>query len=123
MAHINIGTMAFAIFVTALNLFLIVAIIAAVIWFQVKLSRKKSRWPGLIMPILSFLFSLLIVLGMVAFDTVSPDRAQVLQAVGQTVLALLVYNIPTALFAGIYCFARQKLRQDELLKKMNIQDL
>ena len=54
--------------IVIINILLAVAVLAGVIVFEVWLSRRKSRWPGLIMPILSFALSLLLVFGFVAFS-------------------------------------------------------
>ena len=45
----------------------LVAVLAGVIVLEVWLSRRKSRWPGLIMPALSLMLSLLLVLGGVVY--------------------------------------------------------
>jgi len=46
-------------------------IITGIVMLQVFLSKRESMWPGLIMPLLSFGFSLLMLFGMVAYSTVS----------------------------------------------------
>ena len=53
------------------NMLLWAALLAGIIALEVWLSRRKSRWPGLIMPIISFALSLLLVFGFVAFSAVS----------------------------------------------------
>lgn len=137
----------YAVLVTALNTLLLVAVLAGVILLEVWLSRRKSRWPGLIMPVLSFLLSLLIVVGNFAFlpqsstirgvqvvDEVTGEtvyQAQQVQGardwtMGNTVqlgMVLLVSNIPTIVLLGAYYVGREKLRREKLLAKMNIQDL
>ena len=137
----------YAVLVTALNTLLLVAVLAGVILLEVWLSRRKSHWPGLIMPVLSFLLSLLIVVGNFAFlpqsstirgaqvvDEVTSEtvyQAQQVQGardwtMGDTVqlgMVLLVSNIPTIVLLGAYYVGREKLRREKLLAKMNIQDL
>ena len=136
-----------AIVVTAINLCLWLAILVGFVVLQVWLSRRKAWWPGLVMPVLSFLMALLIVVGNFVFlsqsSTVSGTRVvdeqtgavvyqvqQVQQAhdwtVGDTAqlgVLLLVGNIPTIVLLGVYYVGREKLRRENLLKKMNIQDL
>ena len=132
--------------IVIINSLLAVAVLAGVIVFEVWLSRRQSRWPGLIMPILSFALSLLLVLGFVAFSAGSAtSELQVSDAetgeivyqeqrveevsdwtLGDTVqvgLLLLIANIPTLVLLGVYYAGREKLRRDKLLEKMNIQDL
>lgn len=128
------------------NMLLLVAVLAGIIALEVWLSRRKSRWPGLIMPIISFALSLLLVFGFVAFSAVSAtSELQVTDAetgeiihqeqrveevsdwtLGDTVqlgILLLVGNIPTFVLLGTYYIGREKLRRDKLLEKMHIQDL
>lgn len=136
-----------AIVLTAINLCLWLAILVGFVALQVWLSRRKAWWPGLVMPVLSFLMALLIVVGNFVFlsqsSTVSGTRVvdeqtgavvyqaqQVQQAhdwtVGDTAqlgVLLLVGNIPTIVLLGVYYVGREKLRRENLLKKMNIQDL
>ena len=128
------------------NMLLWAAVLAGIIALDVRLSRRKSRWPGLIMPIISFALSLLLVFGFVAFSAVSAtSELQVTGAetgeiihqeqrveevsgwtLGDTVqlgILLLVGNIPTFVLLGTYYIGREKLRRDKLLEKMHIQDL
>ena len=128
------------------NMLLWAAVLAGIIALEVWLARRKSRWPGLIMPIISFALSLLLVFGFVAFSAVSAtSELQVTEAetgeiihqeqrveevsdwtLGDTVqrgILLLVGNIPTFVLLGTYYIGREKLRRDKLLEKMHIQDL
>ena len=45
-------------------LLFLLAILAGIIWLQIYISKKESKWPGLVMPIISFLFGLLYPLNM-----------------------------------------------------------
>ena len=79
--------------ITIFLLFLL-AILAGIIWLQIFLSKKESKWPGLVMPIISFLFGLLYPLNMVVPEGVT---------VGFIIEMIIVWalgNIPTfVLFA------------------------
>lgn len=58
---------------SAHNGFLEIAIVAAVVGIivlQIRLSKKESKWFGLIMPIVLFCISMLIVFGVVAYTFV-----------------------------------------------------
>jgi hypothetical protein len=66
-----VGLIIFLLFITF--------ICATIIILQVRLSKKENMWPGLIMPIISFGFSLIILMGFVVFvstpeTTVVSDR-------------------------------------------------
>ena len=136
-----------AIVVTAINLCLWLAILVGIVALQVFLSRRKAWWPGLVMPVLSFLMSLLIVVGNFVFlslsSTVSGTQVvdeqtgavvyqaqQVQQAHDWTVgdpaqmgVLLLVSNLPTIVLLAVYFLCRRSLKHKKQLDKMNIQDL
>lgn len=87
------------------------------VFLQIFLSRRESRWPGLVLPALTFLNSLVVLLSI----------ANVGQSVWQTVLTVAVTvlagNIPTLVLLAIYWAAREKLRKRSELEKMKIDDL
>ena len=83
---------------------------AAVILLQVFLSRGSRRWPGLVLPILCFLFSFVFPLNMVA-----PA------AWWQVTAVFFLGNIPTVILLAVYGVCRR--RKDTQLRKMEIQDL
>ena len=94
------------------------ALLAGSVVLQVFLSRREGRLPGLILPCLAFLYSLLSVLsvaalpGMAAWDVFCAAAGAFLSA-----------NLPTAVLLGIYFACREKARRKKQLDKMNIQDL
>ncbi len=136
-----------------LALLLYIALFAGTIVLQVYLSRRESRWPGLVLPILSFVLSLTTALaltlstagpGTLTVEEYGPDgtviNTQTTEVdpwsgpgpgpernVGETLIgggiAFLVANIPTLIYTAIYCGEREKFRRREQMKKMNIQDL
>ena len=84
---------------------------------QMYLSRKPSRWPGLVLPIISFLFSLLYPLSMA---DMGGDRSAL---IAQLLLVWLLANIPTFIFLAIYFSARGRLRRAREFERMDAQDL
>ncbi|MBZ2175638.1 hypothetical protein K8M07_10360 [Schnuerera sp. xch1] len=125
-------------------IFLIVII--GVVFLQIFLSKKQSKWFGLILPIICLLFSLIAVLSVPAFFTqgeltleqIAPDGTVIEEtiteqhnkpignigtAVFQVIVVFLLYNIPTAILLVIYFACRENLKKRSLLDKMNIQDL
>lgn len=92
--------------------------IAGVILLQVFLSKKESKWPGLVLPILAFLFGLLYPLNMIA-----PSKGLNASFIFQMILVWLLGNIPTIVLLTIYFACRGKQRRNKQLDKMNIQDL
>ena len=125
------GLNTMATIVLAINLGIWLAILIGIVALQVFLSRRKAWWPGLILPVLSFLLSLLIVVGNFAFlsqnstvigtqvvDEATGEtvyQAQQVQGehdwtVGDTVqlgVVLLVSNIPTIVLLGAYYVGRE----------------
>ncbi len=89
--------------------------IAGVIVLQIFLSKRESKWPGLVLPIISFLISFIYPLNMA------------IPSVGGFIFALvlgwLIANIPTIVLLTIYFACRGKQRRNKQLDKMNIQDL
>ena len=102
----------------AVNLIFTLALLVGVILLQIYLSKRESKWPGLVFPIISFLFGLLHPLNMVA-----PSEGVTVGFIVQMIMVWLLGNIPTIIFLAIYFGCREKKRRNKQLEKMNIQDL
>lgn len=85
------------------------------ILLQIFLSRRESRWPGLILPLLSFLYSLVMACSAVAYNGGIPW--------GPILASLILGNIPTVILLAIYAACREKRRKRGELDKMQIKDL
>lgn len=92
--------------------------IVGVIVLQVFLSKRESKWPGLVLPIIAFFFSLLCLLNIVV-----PPGGVTAGFIVQMFMLWLLYNIPTAVLLAIYFGCRAKQCRKKQLDKMNIQDL
>lgn len=97
--------------------FLIFLLVVAVL-LQIFLSKRKSWWPGLILPGISFAYALLMLLGVAVYTGMT--TVQVLILVGSV---FLLGNIPTVILLGIYFACRETRRRRDQLQKMSIQDL
>ena len=86
------------------------------ILLQIFLSKRESRWPGLVLPLITFLNALLSVLNIVDTGSVSQNVLLVLTTV-------LVGNIPTLVLLAIYWAVREKRRVKAQIDKMQINDL
>ena len=105
------------------------------IWLQIFLSKKESKWAGLILPIITFAISVLVFLGNVFFSIGSVTRSDMVNGeiietftqfpsmIGPAVLIFLLYNIPTAVLLAIYAACRGKRKRQRVLEKMSVQDL
>lgn len=100
------------------TLILAVLVIAGIVCLQIFLSKRESRWPGLVLPVLAFLFGLLYPLNMIA-----PDEGITVSFIIQMLIAWFIGNIPTIILLAIYYGCRGKQRRNKQLDKMNIQDL
>lgn len=99
------------------TLYLFVVLIAIVLlqWF---LSKRESPWPGLVIPAISLLFSLLYPFNMMVLQS-----GVTVWFVVQLLLTWLIANIPTVILLAIYFGWRPKNRRKKQMDRLNIQDL
>lgn len=100
--------------------FVILALIAAVCALEVFLAKRKSRWPGLVMPVLA-LFPALFVLPNLLTNALSVAENG-LQAL-LSLLAMLLLFVPALVLLAVYWFCRRRRKRREDVEKMKIQDL
>ncbi|MCI6256448.1 MAG: hypothetical protein MR648_07620 [Clostridiales bacterium] len=99
-------------------IFLLVVILVFVVGgvlLQMFLSRREARWPGLILPLLTFLYSLVMVCSVTAYEGGIPW--------GAILASLILGNIPTVILLAIYAACREKHRRRSEMDRMNIADL
>ncbi|NLC03744.1 MAG: hypothetical protein GX787_05610 [Tissierellia bacterium] len=112
-----------------ISLLLVMSIFAIVIFIQIKLSRSENKYLGLIMPTLSFLLSLMTILGMVSFIQLTSSSNGVVEVAKNNIeylgifFTFLVSNIPTIILGGIYYSERNKIKINKSIEKMKISDL
>lgn len=85
----------------------------AMVLLQVFLSKRKDKFMGLVLPILTFLRSLYTVFSLWTRSV----------SVGEIFGYFFFVNIPTIIFIVIYFISRKKIKINEDIEKMNIQDL
>lgn len=102
---------------------ILLALLVGIILLQIFLSRRESRWPGLVLPSLTFLFSLCVTFGAALYAYVPTEHQSFGDILVPTLLLFLMYNIPTLVLLGIYFACREKYSRKKQLDKMNIQDL
>lgn len=107
-----------AITINILLLLFLLALFVGSVFLQIFLSQKENKWMGRILPILSFLLSLVVPLSLAA-----PLDGANGWFVVQILLTLLLENIPTIVYLVVYFACREKVRRKKQLDKMNIQDL
>lgn len=91
-------------------------VLVGAVCLQIVLSRREKRWPGLILPFLALLQSLLLPLNLMDTGSISQNILLVLAA-------LLAGNIPTLILLAIYWAVREKRRVKDQLDKMKIDEL
>jgi hypothetical protein len=134
--------------IAAVTIVMIVGLGLGSIILQIYLSNMQSKWPGLILPIVTFLISLIFILnigvtwdmgetvsrtmmesGGLAMQQADPDTTIINQppnvraAIAAIASTFLIANVPTAVFLVIYFAAREKHRIRAQLEQMNVQDL
>ena len=90
--------------------------LAAVVVLQIFLSRRENKWAGRILPIITFGYSLVMMLNVV-------HTGDMWQTVGALIGVFFTGNIPTAVLLAIYFAFRDAQRRRKELNKMNAQDL
>ena len=86
-----------------MRIIILLAILAAIIILQIYLSKRENKWCGLILPIISFLFALVIV----PLNMMAPPTGIDFSHIVKMVVTFLVFNIPTILFYIIYRVCRK----------------
>ena len=107
----DIGFRVFIVFLVFVLVFLVGGVC-----LQIFLSKRESRWPGLVLPLLTFLYALLMVLNIMDTGSVSKNVLVIC-------VTLLAGNIPTLILLAIYWAAREKRRVKSQIDKMKIDDL
>lgn len=105
--------------VPAGNLLFTLVFLIGIISLQFVLSKQSNKWLGVILPIITFSYSLLRV-----FNTISFFDSYCKTNIGIVVITVfIIFNIPTIVMLTIYFVLRKKVHQNSELDRMNIQDL
>ncbi|MTI70528.1 MAG: hypothetical protein FH751_09790 [Firmicutes bacterium] len=81
----------------------------AIILLQIFLCKRKNKWLGLIIPIISFVFSILWILGIPYYLSMSALTLKI-------IIVFIIANIPTAIFLTIYFIVRNNTKKMGLIK-------
>ena len=85
------------------------------IFLEIFLARRKAKWPGLVLPGLTFLYTLVMALNITSVGHGAHW--------GPLLGTLVLGNIPTVVLLAIYAACREKRRKRSELDKMEIDDL
>lgn len=101
-----------------------IPILIGLAFLQVFLSKKESKWLGLILPGCSIFLSLTAVFGF-SFLTIAGTRVYFI-----AIAIFVIFNIPTLIYLAIYKYVRTNTnstsgtsKKNQEIQKMNIQDL
>lgn len=97
-------------------LLVLLAVFVGFLFLERFLARQESKIPGLILPGLQIIGSLIPVF----YIANTGDAAEIAWSISWV---LLLSNIPTALYLAIYFTCRSKRDKDAERQRMNIQDL
>ena len=100
------------------NLIVSLLLLGLSIVLQIYLSKKKNKYLGLILPSISFIYSLIIVLNLAASEEMT-----LIQIIITLIVALLQANIMTIVYLLIYIGIKEKMKLRSEIDKMNIKDL
>ena len=101
---------------TAYATIILLGLLAGTILLQIFLSKRESKWPGLVLPAITFLYSVLMMLNVTAMETARAVIAALLSA-------FIMGNIPTLILLAIYFVCREKRHTRSEVDKMRISDL
>ena len=104
--------------ISTIVLLVVPAILAGGILLQVFLSKKESKWLGLILPFITFAYSLLTL-----SQLAKTDGMTWWNVLGLIASTFFLSNIPTVILLAIYFGCREKRKREKALEKMHIQDL
>jgi predicted permease len=101
-----------------LELLFFIIFLAGIIILQIFLSKRDNKWLGLILPVISIMFSVMGVLGLAVYENQST-----VATIFQLIMVFLLSNIPTIILLAVYFGCREKFKNNRELDKMNIEDL
>ena len=99
-------------------IFIFIGLSAITIALQIYLSKRESKYLGLILPIISLIISLANVIGIATYQSMG-ESIRILDLFA----SFLISNIPTIVLLFIYFGIREKINTKKQIDKMNIKDL
>ncbi|NMA65567.1 MAG: hypothetical protein GX957_04900 [Clostridiaceae bacterium] len=123
-----------------IGLLILIAFITGIILLQIFLSKKESKWPGLILPIVCLLISIIAVFNIASFTSATKIDEKVIDRNGTVIQEIipevitqgdqstpslvftimsvfLLYNIPTAILLAVYYIYRGKRCQKKEIER------
>lgn len=107
--------MAFAARTTIVLAVVLLVFVVGGVLLEIFLARRKTKWPGLVLPTLTFLYALAMACNVAAVGEGFPW--------GPLLGTLVLGNIPTVILLAIYFACREKQGRNKEQDKMRIEDL
>ena len=101
--------------VTNVLIFLLIFAVGGVL-LQIYLSKRESKWPGLVLPGICMLYPVLLVLNVAAMGNIGSVAATV-------ITSFVIGAVPAIVLLVIYFACRKDRNRKSELDKMNISDL
>lgn len=105
---------------TITNIIIILVFTVGAVLLQLFLSKRKSKWYGYILPVISIAFSVLTVFNNKGSSLVSGSLVQNTLII---ISSFITANIRTIILIAIHLYCRDKIKRNSQIQKMNIQDL
>ena len=110
-----------------IGLIIALVLFAAACALEVFLATRKAWWPGLVLPVLWFAYTLFVIVAAVAgyYYVYETPLSVDIDLLVSFPLSMLQANIPTFVLLAVYFFCRSRRcrKNREQIEKMNIQDL
>ena len=107
--------MEFAARATIMLMVVFLVFVVGGVLLEIFLARRESKWPGLVLPALTLLYSLAMACNVAAVGDSFPW--------GALLASLAMGNIPTVVLLAIYAAGRERLKKRREIDKMQIDDL
>lgn len=99
-------------------------LVTGIILLQIYLSKREEKWLSLILPSISFTYSMVALAGLIGFSTVRNDSGKdSLNLIILAITTVLYSNVPTVILLLISRHYSEKKKRGKELEQMNIRDL
>lgn len=108
------------------KLVILLLVLAGLVVLQIFLSKKEEKLLGLMLPIINFIYSLLVAYRSMRIyeeHKMYYEESYLRESIGSTLVLFILVNIPTVIFLITYLICRKNFNRNKELEKMNIQDL
>ena len=108
-----------------IGLIIALVLFAAACALEVFLAKRTAWWPGLVLPVLWFAYTLFVIVAAVTgyYYVYETPLLVDIDLLVSFPLSMLQANIPTFVLLAVYFFCRSRRRREKQMDKMQVQDL